>query len=248
MKRENNGLSIESDLKSNELDTSWVNREEKEAPREREFYRGEEIAHAATHGAGVILGIVGLILMLIKASSSGASAIIGAAVFGAALMILYSASFAYHGSCALYGSVAPSKIRDICMKCDHSLIYILILGTYTPACISAMGGFVGYLVFGVVLATCLVGIVLNVIDVERFMKISLVLYLIAGWTIALAIKPYYNAIGKDGIILLVLGGVAYTVGVLFYKAKKIPYMHIIWHVFVLLGSFFHFLMVYLYCI
>ena len=111
-----------------------------------------------------------------------------------------------------------------------------------------MGGVVGYTVFGVVLACCLVGIILNVIDVERFMKVSLALYVIAGWTIALAIKPYYAAVGTGGIILLVLGGVAYTVGIFFYKAKNTKYMHIIWHFFVLLGSIMHFLMVYLYCI
>ncbi len=228
--------------------TANADKKVKDAIPEREFSRFEEIAHSATHGGGALLSIAALVLLVLKAVSSGAAAIVGAVVFGAALIILYSASCAYHTSCAVYGSVRPSRVRDICMKCDHSLIYILILGTYTPACISGMGGAVGYTVFGVVLACCLVGITLNVIDVERFMKVSLALYVIAGWTIALAIKPYYTAVGTGGIVLLVLGGVAYTVGIFFYKAKNTKYMHIIWHLFVLLGSIMHFLMVYLYCI
>ena len=220
----------------------------REALPEREFSLFEEVTHSVTHGVGALLSVVGLILLIIKASAIGASALVGATVFGAALIILYSASFSYHTSCAVFGSVKPSRVRDVCMKCDHSLIYILILGTYTPACISAMGGVVGYTVFGIVLFSCAVGIILNVINVERFQKISLALYVIAGWTIAFAIKPYYTAIGARGIILLVLGGVAYTVGIFFYKAKSVKYMHIIWHFFVLLGSIFHYLMVYFYCI
>jgi hemolysin III len=111
-----------------------------------------------------------------------------------------------------------------------------------------MRGAVGYTVFGVVFISCGVGILLNVIDVERFMKVSLALYVVAGWTIAIAIKPYYEAIGFPGILLLVLGGISYTVGIFFYKAKSVKYMHIIWHLFVLLGSIFHYLMVYFYCI
>ena len=220
----------------------------KAAAPSREFTRAEEVAHSVTHGAGAILGILGLILLIIKAIPSGVAAIVGASVFGAALIILYSASCAYHTSCAVFGSIKPSRVRDITMKCDHSLIYILILGTYTPACISAMGGAIGYTVFGVVFACCALGMTLNVINVERFMKVSLALYVIAGWTIAIAVKPYYDAIGMDGIILLVFGGIAYTVGIFFYKAKSVKYMHIIWHFFVLLGSVLHFLMVYLYCI
>ena len=115
----------------------------REALPEREFSRLEEIAHSVTHGIGAVLSILGLILLILKASASDTMALIGASVFGAALIILYSASFSYHTSCAVYGSVRPSRIRDICMKCDHSLIYILILGTYAPACLSAMRGAVG---------------------------------------------------------------------------------------------------------
>ena len=228
-------------------DNAARHKEKKKEVPDREFSVFEEIAHSVTHGGGALLGIVGLVLLIIRASQSGAAATVAASIFGASLIILYSASCAYHSSCAIYGSVKPSRVRDICMKCDHSLIYLLILGTYAPACISAMGGFVGYTVFGVVLACCLVGIVLNVIDVERFKNISLALYVIAGWTIAVAIKPFYNAIGTQGTVLLVLGGISYTIGILFYKAKNTKYMHIIWHFFVLLGSIFHYLMVYFYC-
>ncbi len=216
-------------------------------PPPREYSRFEEITHAVTHGAGALLSAVGLVFLILKAAGDPI-ALVSAIVFGISLIVLYLASCAYHSSCVIFGETAPSRIRDLAMKCDHSLIYILILGTYTPACLAAMGGAVGIAVFAIVAAACLLGIVLNVIDVERFKRISLILYLVAGWTIAAAIYPYYTAVGPGGIACLLLGGAAYTVGVLFYRAKHIKYMHIVWHLFVLLGSIFHYFMVYSYCL
>lgn len=219
----------------------------KEPHPEREYSRFEEAMHAALHGGGALLSIVGLVFLLLKAAGNTA-ALVSSAVFGASLIILYLASCAYHTSCLVFGEDKPSRIRDLTMKCDHSLIYILILGTYTPACLSAMGGIVGTVVFAVVATCAVIGIVMNAIDVERFKKVSLILYLVAGWTIAAAIYPYYKAVGWGGIAFLLIGGAAYTVGVLFYRARHIPYMHIVWHIFVLLGSIFHYFMVYLYCL
>ena len=214
---------------------------------EREYEPYEEVTHAITHGAGAILGVVGLVLLLIKTAGTGFLSVFSAAVYGASLVILYSASCAYHTSCAVYDSYKPSRVRDFFMKCDHSMIFFLILGTYTPACLAAMRGFVGYAVFGVVASCCILGVILNVISVERFYKFSQILYLVTGWTIVVALYPYYNAIGADGIGFLVLGGILYTVGVIFYKMQHIRNMHIIWHFFVIAGSVMHYLMIYCLC-
>jgi len=222
-------------------------RKEKPETVEREFSRYEEVTHAITHAVGAVLGVLGLILLLIKASGAGFLSVFSASLYGASRIILYSASCAYHSSCAVYGSYKPSRVRDFFMKCDHSMIYFLILGTYTPACLASMGGFVGFTVFGVVAVCCILGVILNVIDVERFKKISLILYLVTGWTIVIALRPYYDAIGPRGIGFLVLGGILYTVGVIFYKMQNIRNMHIIWHFFVLAGSVMHYIMVYFYC-
>ena len=212
----------------------------------RPFTRPEEIAHAIIHGAGAVLGVIALILMLGKASST--AGLISAAVFGISLILLYAASGRFHAACAVKGMQSPSPFRDFAEKCDHSLIFLLILGTYTPACLAAMGGFVGYALFSLVGVCCVVGFVLNVINVQKFIRVSMVLYVIAGWAIAAAIYPYYLAVGFGGVAMLLAGGVSYTVGLLFYRARHIPYLHIVWHVLVLLGSVFHFFMVYNYCL
>lgn len=220
---------------------------QKNKVEEREYESYEEITHAVTHGAGALLGVVGFILLLIKTSGSGFLNVFSVAVYGISLVVLYSASCAYHTCCAVYGSYQPSRVRDFFMKCDHSMIFFLILGTYTPACLSAMRGFVGYTVFALVASCCVLGVILNVISVERFHKISLVLYLVTGWSIVVALYPYYQAVGSEGIAFLVLGGILYTVGFLFYKMQHIKNMHIIWHLFVIAGSVMHYIMVYGFC-
>ena len=217
-------------------------------PHEREYLKREEHLHTLTHAAGAVLAVLGLILLLIKAVPLGTAATVGAAAFGGALILLYSASALYHGACARVGDYAVSPVRDFFMKCDHCMIYALIAGTYAPACLYAMRGWVGATVFAVVASCSVLGLVLNMIDVDRFARLSLVLYLITGWTIAAASIPYYRAIGPWGFGLLIVGGILYTVGVIFYKRQTVPYMHVIWHLFVLGGSIAHFFMVYSYCL
>ena len=111
-----------------------------------------------------------------------------------------------------------------------------------------MGGVIGWVIFGIVAACCVAGIALNIIDVGRFHKLSLVLYILTGWTIIVAAVPLYRAIGGVGFALIVLGGVLYTVGVIFFKMERVRYMHVIWHFFVIGGSLLHYLAVYLYCL
>lgn len=201
----------------------------------------EEKINALTHIISAILAAVGLILLVIKVSDMGALAIVSAALYGGSMVLLYAASSTYH--LVKNGTVAKVFLQ----KFDHASIFLLITGTYIPGCWISMGGVIGWIVFSVVAACGIVGITLNCIDVKKFSKICLVLYIVAGWTIAAALYPYYKAIGGMGILFLVLGGLLYTGGIFFYKKKKTPYMHAVWHVFVTLGSVMHFIMVYFYC-
>ena len=225
----------------------YNSRKEKKLQK-REFRLHEEILHALTHGIGALAGALGLLLLFDKASGREGLTLFSVAVYGISLIVLYSASCAYHVSCAVYGSTAPSRVRDFFMKCDHSMIFFLILGTYTPACLISMRGEIGFSLFAVVASCCIAGIVMNVKSVERFYVLSQILYLVAGWTIVIALYPYYKAVGSEGIVYLVIGGVLYTVGVFFYRMQNVPNMHIIWHLFTLAGSVAHFFMVYICCL
>ena len=212
----------------------------------RDYSRFEEACHSAIHGAGALLGIFGLIMLLVRVSERGVLDVAAASIYGATLIILYTASASYHALSCKYGDHSVCHVRDFFMKCDHSSIYLLILGTYTPAAL-AMGGIIGIAVFSIVAACSAVGMVFNIIDVDRFAKVSMVLYLVAGWTIALASVPYYKAVGPQGFAFLIAGGLLYTVGVIFFKMRSVRYMHILWHLFVLAGSVMHYFMVYFYC-
>ena len=201
----------------------------------------EEKLNAATHLFSAALAILGTVLLIVKVAKLGALAIVSAALYGASMIVLYSASSCYH----LVKNGTRAKI--FLQKFDHASIFLLITGTYIPGCWISMGGAVGWIVFAIVAACGIVGITLNCIEVKRFSKVCLVLYIVAGWTIAAALYPYYKAIGGWGILFLVLGGLLYTGGIFFYRKKKTPYMHALWHVFVTLGSIMHFIMVYFYC-
>lgn len=214
----------------------------------REFTKREEGLHALTHAIGAVLSIFALVLLILKAQTADGVTLFSVTVYGVSLVILYSASFAYHTSLSIVGEAKPCRIRDFFMKCDHSMIFFLILGTYTPACLISLRGAVGFFVFASVAIACILGIILNFISVERFYKLSQLLYLLTGWSIVAFIYPFYEVIGAGGISALVLGGVLYTVGVIFYNLRNIRNMHIVWHIFVLGGSFMHFITVYFFCV
>ena len=214
---------------------------EKEFERTNFQSEKEEKINATIHVASALVAVLGCVLLIIKSAPLGALAIVSAALYGAAMILLYSASSTYH----LVKNGTKAKI--FLQKFDHASIFLLITGTYIPGCWVAMGGVVGWLVFGVVGFCGIVGIVLNCISVKKYSKICLFLYIVAGWTIAAALYPYYKAIGGMGILFLVLGGLLYTGGIFFYRKKKTPYMHAIWHMFVTLGSVMHYFMVYFYC-
>lgn len=194
----------------------------------------EEIMNAVSHGIGVALAISGTAVMLVYAAQSGKVVhIVSAAIYGFSMIFLYLMSTLYH-------SFQNPKIKRIFQKFDHCSIFVLIVGSYAPICLSLLGGALGWTLFSVNLFLAVLGIIANAISVARWSKLSLVLYLLMGWSIILAVKPLLHLISFQGFLLLLTGGLFYSIGVIFYKAKKPRFMHAVWHLFVLSGSIFHY--------
>ncbi len=200
----------------------------------------EEFLHSLTHGASAVLSAVGLVFLIMKTATLGVLDLVGSVIFGVSLVMLYSASAIYHAS------PYETKSREVLQKLDHCMIFVLILGTYAPACWTTLGGWLGWCVFAVVAVCGVVGVAINLIDIGRFYKLSLVLYVVSGWMIAIATVPFIKAIGWEGFAFLLGGGIFYTAGLIFYRMKNTKYMHLIWHLFVMLGSLMHYIMIYSY--
>ena len=202
---------------------------------------GEELVSSISHGLGAAFGIVALVLCVVKSVESGSGiSVVSSALYGSMMIILYTMSTIYH---ALKRNAAKRVFRVF----DHCSIYLLIAGTYIPIVLVAIGGAWGWSFFGVIVGTAILGIVFNAIDVERFKKFSVVCYIAMGWVIVIGFRPLANSIDRNGITLLLAGGVVYTLGAILYGlGKKAKYLHSIWHFFVLGGSALHFAMIYLY--
>ena len=206
----------------------------------RSYTVGEEIFSAITHGVGAALSVVALVLMLIKTIADGnAVSVFSAAVFGVSLIILYMMSTLYH-------ALTPKTAKKVFRIFDHATIFLLIAGTYTPYVLLALSGNVRILLFCILWVLAAVGITFDSIMLDKFRKIEMLLYVGMGWCILFASENLLANLAPRGTLLLFTGGVLYTVGIIFYALKKIPYMHPIWHLFVLGGSIFHFFSVYLY--
>lgn len=200
---------------------------------------GEEIANSISHGVGAGLSVAALVLLIIKAAhTSGALGVVSASIYGGSLVLLYLLSCLYH-------ALAKTRARKVFQILDHCSIFILIVGSYTPIALCYIGGFTGWLIFGVNSACMILGIVFNAINMEKWRKLSLILYVIMGWLIVFSIKSILT-MPVSALVFLVLGGVLYTVGIIFYKVKKLKYFHFIWHIFVLGGSILQFFCVYFY--
>jgi hemolysin III len=207
---------------------------------DRSFSLGEEIAHSVTHGFGILLSIAGLAVLVAFASRYGtARDVVGAAVFGSSLVLLYTASTLYH-------SIQTSRARPILRLLDHSSIYLLIAGTYTPIALRKLPAATGAVLLAVLWTAALVGIVLTATLRQRFRAASMVLYVGMGWSALLVAGPLARAMGGAGMALIVAGGVAYTIGIAFYGLRRMPYHHLVWHLFVLAGSVLHYFAVLLY--
>lgn len=204
----------------------------------------EEIAHAVTHGVGALLAIAALSLLVTYAAiAGGAARVVSAAVFGAALVATYTASTVYHAIPAAW-----DRAKRALRRLDHCMIYLLIAGTYTPFTLVTLEGAWGWSLFGVVWGLALLGVVAKLTPLARYEKLSLASYLATGWLVVVALRPLVEALPAGALALVVLGGVAYTLGTIFYAWERLPYHHAIWHLFVLAGSTLHFFAVLLYVV
>jgi len=200
----------------------------------------EEVMNAVTHGIGTLLAVAGLVLLTVFAYLYGEIwHIISFSIYGTTLVLLYLASTLYH-------SFTNERLKYIFKILDHSAIYLLIAGTYTPFTLVPLHGVLGWTVFGLVWGLAVLGIVLKVFFVGRFKVISTLCYILMGWFIIIAIKPLLATVATPGIIWLIVGGLFYTLGSVFYLWHKLPYNHAIWHLFVLAGSISHFIAVFFY--
>jgi hemolysin III len=203
---------------------------------------GEEIANSVTHGVGVVLSIGGLAILTAFASVLGnAWHIVSSSIFGATLILLYASSTLYH-------SIQLPRVKRVLQVIDHSAIFLLIAGTYTPFTLVTLRGAWGWTIFGVVWGLAVTGIIFQVTRLRKWPVISLALYLGMGWAVIVATKPLLAAIDPRGLLLLLLGGLSYTAGIVFYVWRRLPYHHAIWHIFVLAGSAFHFFAILFYVI
>jgi hemolysin III len=200
----------------------------------------EELANGITHGIGLVLSVVGLaVLVFLSVMRGNAWHIAGCTTFGVSLVLLYTASTMYH-------SFRSARWKRILKTLDHTAIYLLIAGTYTPFTLVNLRGFWGWTLFTLVWSLSVFGILWKIFNVDRHQIISTLIYVAMGWLVVIAIKPLVLGIPLSGIAWLVAGGLFYTVGVIFFAANRIPYNHAIWHIFVLAGSICHYIAVMLY--
>ncbi|MDU7337101.1 MAG: hemolysin III family protein [Clostridium sp.] len=198
---------------------------------------GEEIANAVTHGLGAILAIAALLSLQAAAPYE---------IFPQAVVTIYAVTlFLLYFVSTMYHALGVCKAKRVFQVLDHCTIFVLIAGSYTPITLLALAGQTGFVLFSIVWAAAIAGILLNIIDMERFRKVSMVCYIAMGWIVVFAFGPLIQALDLQDLILLIAGGVAYTVGAIIYqKGKKIPYLHAVWHLFVLAGSILQYVMIY----
>ena len=203
---------------------------------------GEEIFNSVTHGIGAGLAVAATVLLIVRAvlyapADGRGFYVTSFAIFGASLVVLYLMSTLYH-------ALTPYGAKKVFAIFDHSSIYLLIAGTYTPFCLTALRGTVGWVLFGVIWGLAVTGMTFYAIFGSRMRLLSAITYILMGWLVVFAIKPMVQALNPLSLKLVIAGGVAYTAGCAFYAMKKIKWMHCMWHIFVILGSVLHFFAVY----
>lgn len=195
----------------------------------------QEIANSITHIIGLKLSIIGFIILLFRAMNKGdISYIISFTIYGTTLVFLYLCSSIYH-------SLSDRRRKYIFQILDHIGIYLFITGSYTPLTLISLGGPVGWTLLGIIWIIALIGILMKIFFFTKTQIISIILYIIMGWLIIIVAKPLIEIIPSIMLHLIIAGGLCYSIGIIFFIATKIPYNHTIWHIFVLAGSFFHFL-------
>jgi hemolysin III len=206
------------------------------------YPRREEFVNVLSHGVGLLFSIAALALMVVYASLDGnAWHIVGAAIFGASLVVLYLASTLFHG-------VRQPVWRKRLNVFDHAAIYVLIAGTYTPFMLVTLNGAWGWSLFGVIWGLAIAGVVFKIFFTGRFNALSTIVYVLMGWLIVIAIVPLFENLPTAGLIWLIAGGLSYSVGAVFFMLDRLPFNHAIFHFFVLGGSVCHFFAVFWYVI
>jgi hemolysin III len=206
-------------------------------PRERAQSLGEEIANSVSHGVGLLAAVAAVPFLVIAAVERGEIAgIVGASVFATTMVLLYLASTLYH-------ALPDNRAKRVFRVLDHAAIYLLIAGTYTPFTLGVLRGAWGWTLFGLVWGLALVGVVVKTVGGVRHLRASTILYLGMGWLVLIAAKPLWLRMPSWGLFWLFAGGIAYTVGVAFFRADRVRYAHFVWHLFVLAGTVCHFIAV-----
>jgi hemolysin III len=204
----------------------------------RKLTTGEEIINSITHGIGALLSIVALVILIIVAGKYGDFwHLLSFSIYGCTLILLYLSSTLYH-------SFSNPRLKNLFARFDHISIFLLIAGTYTPILLTSIRGIWGWTFFITIWSIALLGAIIRSIYLHRFRKLMVVIYLLMGWMAILVGKQIYLNLPSISLTFLVLGGVAYSVGVIFYMWRKLPYSHAIWHLFVLAGSVLHFFAIY----
>jgi hemolysin III len=206
------------------------------------FSLGEEIAHAVSHGVGIVLAIVGLAVLVAVAALRGTAwHVVACAVFGTTLVLAYAASTLYH-------AIPLSRAKRVLRVLDHASIYLLIAGSYTPWTLGPLRGPWGWTLFAVVWCGAIIGIVAKSVAFDRGKAVSLVAYVAMGWCVIFAFVPLRESVAAGGVALLIAGGVAYSAGLIFYGMTRLRFHHFVWHLFVLTGSILHFFAVLYYVV
>ena len=200
----------------------------------------EEILNVLTHFIGLILSVGALALLVVFAGIYGTVwHIVSFSIFGSSMVVLYLASTLYHYA-------RRKSLRKKLNIFDHSAIYLLIAGTYTPYCLVALNGAVGWVLFGVTWGLAAAGVVLKLFYTGRYDRLSTIGYVLMGWVAVFAARPLIQNLQPEGLTYLLLGGVSYTIGAVFYSLERLPYNHAIFHVWVLMGTVFHFISIFFY--
>lgn len=207
----------------------------------KRYTTGEEIFNSVSHGVSALAAVVGCTVMVTLSLCFGnVTAVVSSLIFGLSLIIMYTMSTLYH-------AFPFEKVKAIFRVFDHTSIPLLIAGSYTPFCLIALqGNTKGKIVISVVWICAIIAILLNIIDLEKYEKYTLCIYVVMGWAILFAIKDIVAALPRNGFYLRLAGGISYTVGIIFYKMTSVKYMHSVWHLFVSLGSLLHFFCVLIY--
>jgi hemolysin III len=203
---------------------------------------GEEVAHSITHGIGLLAAVAGLVVLLILAAATRDPwRITASAIYASTLVLLYAASTLYH-------ALSASRARNVLRLLDHSAIFLLIAGTYTPFALVSLRGPWGWTLLGIIWSLALLGVTAKAVFGTRWPIVSTVLYVGMGWVVIIAVRPLVEHVPPGGIAWLLAGGLAYTGGVVFYAWTRLRYSHAIWHLFVLAGSVCHYVAVVLYVV